>query len=281
MVKPEDTGFDPETTFNEGRELGQNEAEAALREEIYEMAESGMQPDEIEEALFSGDTDIYKPRRRGGKRKCSAKQWAKMPQICRGGGGGRRGRGRHPAMVYDPAPRGGYRAAAKRYYKKKGGAKGLIAGLRPLILPGSVVATVYDKYTERAVALKAAGAMNKDGTPVDGVFQALMYDIQNRPVTSVMDRMKTNASEIITPAILGVGLKYGAKKVKLHPKINQVASMGGDALIGVAIGKVISTWLDPPNNAPIKHATTTTMQPEQGIQMTQDIPMGHNPFEMR
>lgn len=289
--KQEDTGFDPETVFNEGRELGINEAEAALREQIEEMAEAGLQPDEIEQALFSGDTDIYKPRRRGarrggrGKRKCSAKQWAKMPQICRGsghGGGRRRTRSRSvraPAYVYDPAPRGGYRAAAgryygsaKRYYKKRGGAKGLVAGLRPLILPGSVLATVYGKYQDRAKALKAAGAKNKDGTPVDGVFQALMYDIQNRPTTSVMDRMKKNASEIFTPALMGVGLKYGAKKVKLHPKVNQVASMGGDALIGVAIGKVISTFLDPPNiPAPTRQPAIQVIQPA-GIEVQQLAP---------
>lgn len=255
--------IDPGTIFEEGAASGVAEFQEQLEEQL---AAEGMTQEEIE-AFF--DPAPRKGKRGHGKVKnCSAKQWKKMPQVC---SGNRR---------YDPAPRSKtmkrtayhnsasdymrvhhnwrpvtahsrrtYDPAPVKHHKK---AKGLIAGLKDLVLPGAVIATVYSKYVERATALKAAGAI-LDGKLVDGVFAALQYDLKNRPTSSIMDRMKTNASKILTPAILGVGVKYAAKKVKLHPKVNQVASMGGDGLIGNAIGTIISTILDPPNPSPVNN----------------------------
>lgn len=277
MTKEQDGVQTPEEiAFEEGVQYQLN-ADAEHREQtIDQLIDAGLDPEEVE-ALFDPAPRRGKGRR-GGKRKCSAKQWAKMPQICRGTKGAKVRTARHPVMVYDPAPRGGYRAAAGRYYKKKGGAKGLIAGLKPMVLPIAILGTVYQKYTERATALKAAGA--QIGTPphlVDGVLDAFMYDLKNRPTTSMMDRLKAKSGEIVTPAIIGMGLKYGAKKVKLHPKVNQVASIGGDAFIGAAIGKVISTILDPPNpitNAPPRREILIERPPAPAASVDTYVPYG-------
>lgn len=276
--KSEETGLNPETIFNEGYSFGQVEADELLREQIADelVTQGELSVDEAEELLFDPA-----PRRRGkrrGKIHCSPRQRATMPQICIGGGKSRR-QSYDPAprryrkrrgyrRTYDPAPVGGYRAAAKRYYRKKGGAKGLIAGLRPLVGPAVLIGTVYQKYSERAVKLKAENKM-LDGKLVDGWFMALMYDIKNRPTTSVMDRIKDNAGKIATPVILGVGVKYGAKKVRLHPKVNQVAGIGGEALIYHGIGNLINAILDPPD-----HMTQVQQsKPQIQIQSEQSIPM--------
>lgn len=287
----EDTGIDPETAFNEGRELGINEEAARLHEQIEQMAAAGMHPDEIEQALFSGDTDIYRPGRRpkgrgrggNGRRKCSAKQWAKMPQICRGTGGARVRTARHPVMVYDPAPRPRsryrYRTAAKKAY---GGAKARVKAEKTnlLIGGGAVLAALYAKYSKRVTALKAMGAV-LDGKPVDSIWKALMYDIKNRPTTPFMDRLGANAMEIATPIVGGVVAPYLVSMIPKVPEmVKNVVEKGSVAAIGYGVGNLIGTALDDINR-PVsvstgQQNTNTGLPTRQNIRAVQSTGMRVN-----
>lgn len=285
--EPEDTGFDPETVFDEGRSVGQSEADEQLREQIAEQLvfQGGFDADEVEELLFSDGTDVYAPRRgrryRGGhkgKRRCSAKQWAKMPQICRGQGGAKVRTARHPVMVYDTAPRRGrYRAAAKRYY---GGAKKRAKAEKTNLLfaGGAALTALYMKYSKRAADLKKADAQ-LDGKPVDGIWKALMYDLKNRPVTPFMDRLEANSTEIFAPLIGGIAAPYVVSMIpKVPTMVKDVVKKGSFAAVGYGVGNLIGTVLDDIDKpAPARQTRIQVQQPAPAMQAAPAMTYSGNP----
>lgn len=295
MVEPEDieqTGFDPEQIFNEGRSLGQEESEELLREQLFEgLVANGMDPDEVEQALYDPAPRKHRRGHKRGKVHCSAKQMAKMPQICKGS----RSKGRpydpaprkhhhydkipsHWRRTYDPAP---VRQAARRYGKR---AKGAIAGLKPFVLPGVTIGTFLMEYSKRASALKAAGTVNpKNGKPVTDIWSAIMYDIQNRPTTTFWSRFKDDAGVIVGSAVAGLALPYVAEMIPKGTKgkgtIKTVADVGGKALIGYGLGELIKDIFDPPtsNNPGVTQQTApmriVTQQVSQSAGMVAVPPM--------
>lgn len=246
--------YSPEEVFDSGVLTGEELAKEQLAEQL---AGQGFDESEIHEALYADGTDVFRPRkgRKGGKRHCSAKQLAKMPQICSNRNGAKRydpaprrsrsisvatasgarkiRKGRKPILVYDPAPK------AKRSYTKR--AKGLLGKLKPYALPGSAAVTFYAGYVQRTKDMEADPVTfkNDDGTPVKGMFQAIMWDINHFNSSDAMTRIQDNATSIIAPAVLG----YGVKEFKLGGKYS---SLAGDILMGLAAGTAAKTILDPP-----------------------------------
>jgi hypothetical protein len=284
MVKDE-LDFDPENIFEEGRSLGQEETDEAIREQLAsDLISAGQDVDEVEALLFDPA-----PRRKGsrkrGKINCSPRQRATMPQICKGSRSRRKYAPARPmshrfnpvsGSYYDPAPR---RSVTAKRTGGKRPAKGLIAGLKPLVLPAATLATIYMKYTDRATKLTAAGALNKDGTPVKGVFDAIMYDLQNRPTTKVIDRVKAQAGSIVAPALIGVATQYTTKKIKMNGKLKQAANLGAEGLIGMGIGNLINAILDPPDPVGgIKSQAGNVIQMVPAAQQTRSSTPSYIPY---
>ncbi len=240
--------FSPDETFDAGLAAGE---EIAREELAGQLAEQGFSVDDINEALYSEGTDIYRPKKghRRGKINCSAKQRATMPQFCKGGAARR---------VNDPAPKRHRRRGAVRRYdnptvtryvtrtkevaRKTGRkAKGMLSKLRKYALPGSAGITFLAAYSQRATEMEADPVTfkNTDGTPVKGMLQAIMWDVKNFKSADAMERVKTNAAGIITPAVIG----YGVKEFKIAGKYSGLA---GDLLMGFAAGTAAKVVLDPP-----------------------------------
>ncbi len=241
------TGDESPELFGAGISVGE---EIAREQLAGQLAEQGFNIEDINEALYSGDTDVYRPRKGRGRGKVnrSAKQRATMPQIRKGGAARR---------VHDPAPKRHHRRAGRRYdnpivtryvtrtkeVARRGGrkAKGILGKLRKYALPGSAGITFLAAYSQRATEMEADPVTfkNADGTPVKGMLQAIMWDVKNFKSADAMERVKTNAAGIITPAVIG----YGVKEFKVAGKYSGLA---GDLLMGFAAGTAAKVILDPP-----------------------------------
>lgn len=266
----QDQGYNnPEEFFNEGVIAGQELGESQTQERLADqLIDEGFDPDEVNELLYDPAPRSHKGYRKG-KRSCSAKQWAKMPQICKGSK-----TSSHHSRYADPAPRRGRKGVSRRYdpapysttarkYGKK--AKGMLTKLRPIVMPAAAGLTFYTAYTTRAKALFATAKI-----PKDSVYEAIKYDLSYLDANAAVDRLQAKASGIITPAIIGTILKYGKQYV--DPKLRAPMDVTGDALIGMAIGTGFKILLDPPiqNSPPCPQAQAQTQaQVQAQIQAAQ------------
>jgi len=251
MENNENGEYSPEEVFDSGVLTGEEIAKEQLAEQL---AEQGFDESDIHEALYSDGTDVFRPKRgkKRGKINCSAKQRATMPQICKNGssrkydpaprknrptvaavsGARKIKHGRKPILVYDPAPK-------KTSYRKR--AKGILGKIRPYALPGAAGVTFFAAYVQRTKDMEADPITfkNDDGTPVKGMFQAIMWDINHFNSSDAMTRIQDNATAIIAPAAVG----YAVKEFKIGGKYS---SLAGDILMGIGAGTAAKTILDPP-----------------------------------
>lgn len=243
MTEFEETGLDPEHIFNEGQVAGQLDLQEQLGARLQD--ELGLSPEETQ-ALF----DPAPRRGRKGKRgkvNCSAKQMAKMPQICKGVKSIRRAKSGRTSVgrTYDPAPRNPGRVARVTNRVRRR-ASGMVNRVLPYVPLAVGAGTFYSLYSTRATDLKAAGKLNKDGTPVDGVVDAIMYDINNYTAnggtTGSIDRLKDELPGIIIPLIAGFAVSAGTRGTR-YSKYGNVANKSLVAYAAAVAGKAI---LDPP-----------------------------------
>jgi hypothetical protein len=267
-----DPGEIPEdATFDEGLEVGmQLEADKYrdLQDEIESrlVSESGMSPEEAQ-AFF----DPAARRRHRGKVHCSAKQRAKMPQICKG-------------SRYDPAPRRHKKSKSKRYTKRttvvhktydpashkrryrythKSRGRGRRYDPAPMKTSTNIMNAVvkftppvvglglfYTKYNDRLTALKGIGAKNQNGTPVASIVDAIMYDIYNwntaGGLSGASTRIKADLVWILGTLIGGPVLEQLTKRTryaKAGQLVGRSAMWAGGAL-------ALKDLLDPPLVSP-------------------------------
>lgn len=251
MARQEEPGFDPEGIFNEGVKYQAEQDDTLLREQIADELEAqGIHPDDIEQALFSDGSDLYAPRRgRRSKRRTSRKR---------------------ARRAYDPAPRGGYREAARRYGRR---AKGTLIKVKKYAAVGGAGLSFIGIYTKRAADLKAQGAM-LNGKVVDGIIDAIQYDLKNFDTTNSMNKLKSNVGEIATPAVLG----WAVKETKI---LGKYSGLAGDLLIGAAGGIALATALDDKPQARTMAIQQTVSQAQAtNTQMAATMPQGSNPFAL-
>jgi len=259
MDRQDEIGFDPEQIFNEGTIAGQADLQAQLRDRL--QAELNLSQDEVE-ALFDPAPRRHRRGHKRGKINCSAKQRATMPQICKGASSGRKTRRharRSAVRTYDPAPSKTMQTVRRAGSRVKRRASGVVNKVLPYVPLIVGAGTFYSLYSTRATDLKAAGKLNKDGTPVDGVIDAIMYDINNYsvPITSgggggtagSIERVKGELPSIIGSLIGGFAISAATKGTK-YSKYGDVANKSLMAYAAAVTGKAI---LDPPiNGAPVR-----------------------------
>ena len=282
MTEQYETGLDPNEIFNEGaaaeRSHLQDELSARLQSDL------GLSPEEAE-ALF--DPRPRKHKGRKGKRACTAKQWAKMPQICSGS--------RHKARRYDPAPDprprhrrsrrydpdpapSRYTTKVRKYAKQaKGTVSKLMDKVEPYIPVGVGVLTFYSLYQTRLDALKLAGRLNKDGTPVATVIDAIMYDINNwsaaAPIggggmTGAIDRLQANWGPILGGVLGGLVVDEFSRDTKFS-KMGRIA---GKSLVAYGAAQAAKSILDPPTTSglPVRRINGTVTQ-GQAVQASNGV----------
>lgn len=184
------------------------------------LIDAGHDPDDVEELLYDPA-----PRRRGKKYK--ARRSSRVQRV------------RAPTYVYDPAPK-------KRKVTARRTRKGVLAKLKPYVLPGTAGVTFYAAYLARATELFNAGTIAKND-----VFLAIQYDIMHLDANAAMGRLQTNAINIATPAI-------GGFLVKTTHIAGKWSGVLGDLLYGFAVGTGAKVVLDPPVNAPAARRSTAT-----------------------
>ncbi len=240
MTEELETGFDPEHIFNEGQVAGQLDLQEQLGARLQD--ELGLTPEETQ-ALF--DPAPRKGKKRG-KVNCSAKQWAKMPQICKQTGRPIKAHhARHAVRSYDPAP-GKVTQAAHRVKRRTSGMVNKVLPYVPVLVGAGAF---WSLYSARATELKTAGKLNSNGTPVNGVIDAIMYDINNYTAnggtTGSIDRIKANLPTILGSLIGGFAIGAATKGTK-YSKYGDVANKSLMAY-GAAVG--LKAILDPPLNS--------------------------------
>lgn len=220
MTKTKEAGLDPEKIFNEGTIAGQSGLHEQLGGRL--QAELGLSPGEVE-ALFDPAP--------------------------------RRGRGRKASRKYDPAPRRGHKArrydpapSRARQYVAKAKAGKILNKIMPYIPVGVGLVTFVSLYQTRADELKAAGKLNKDGTPVAGVVDAFMYDINNFSanggMSSASDRLMASWKEILG----GVGGGLAVKELSKNTKYAKYGSLAGKSLVAIGAAYAGKAFFDPPIN---------------------------------
>lgn len=176
----------------------------------YEAAISDHQYDEIDDDYDEEALYDPAPRRRRKHITVSQAQGARKVR-----------KGRKPVLVYDPAP------APRRRARNGKPRRSLMGKLKSWILPVVALGTFYSGYTKRAKDL------NKT------VIDAITYDVENFDSGEAVERLKTNAVEIATPGVAGYAVKASGIG-------GQYGKMLGDALMGVSVGSLAKTILDPP-----------------------------------
>ena len=289
MKEFEDTGLDPEMIYIEG----QNDLQAQLEERM--QTELNMSPGEVQ-ALFDPAPRRGKGRRKGGgKINCSAKQRATMPQICKGSGSKKSVRTFDPAPKsrrhkrrasrrYDPAPQSRYvvikqkaRRGAKR--AKTAGAK-LFNKLEPYIPVGVGIGALYSLYNTHLTELKAAGKLNKDGTAVTTIIDAVMYDINNwttvgNGMTGASTRLQDHWKEILGGVIGGLVVQEGTKGTKY----SKYGKLAGNSLMAIGGAYAVKAILDPPVQAgnPVRQVSQSVKTISHPIQIAQQ---NYKPIQM-
>lgn len=261
--QPEDTGFNPELIFEEGRVAGEELASSALRESIEGQLEGlGLEQDEIE-ALFDPA-----PRRKGkhrrGKIHCSKRQRETMPQICKD-------------KAYDPAAKkhhnwarvsGHYRRtfdpAPLREEVRRGGrkAKDLLTKLtKNEMAVGGVagVGTFLALYNTRAGVLKTSGAKLKDGSAVDGMLKAIQYDFEqfeaNGGFSAIPDRLQAAWKPILGYGLGGLVVRNVVAEY-VPKNYKKLAVVIGDVMMGIAGGYTLKAGIDEADSKTIQRANT-------------------------
>lgn len=258
MTEPEVPGqeIDPETYFNEGFATGQETAADDLREQIAdELDDAGFDPDEIDQALFTGDTDIYSPRRRKHrKHRKHAKQYDPAPR-----------RGRKKSRKYDPAP--------KRRSRKVGTkVKGMLGKFKDYAFPVAAGGSFIMQYAARADTLKAAGSITTGGYA--GILKAIQWDISHFNASDAMTRVSSNLSTIGVPLIGGYLVKtVGGGMVKGGIE-RDVIEIAGDLLMGYGTALGVKRVLDPPVTM-VRQLDRGTMRHVQQPQMQMQQPQIH------
>lgn len=278
MTEFEETGLDPETIYIEG----QNDLQAQLEERMQN--EFNMIPGEVQ-ALF--DPAPRRGKGRKGKRCGTAKQHAKMPQmfptVCASGKSPRKaGRGKkQSARRYDPAP---VRQNVTRYVTvtkekvRKGTKKAKSAGtklfnkLEPYIPVGVGIGALYSLYNTHLTELKAAGKLNKDGTPVASIIDAVMYDINNwstvgNGMTGASTRLQEHWKEILSGVLGGLVVQEGTKGTKY----SRTGKVAGRSLMAIGGAYAIKAILDPPVQAgnPVRQVSQSVQRVQTQYQSAQ------------
>jgi len=271
----ENTGLDPEITFNEGVAAGQFNLQAQLEERM--QTELNMSPEEVQ-ALFDPAPRIGKGRK--GKRCGTAKQHAKMPQmfptVCDGKSPRKaRGERRQSARRYDPAPlrqNVTREVTVTKERARKAGRKARSAGTKlynkvePYIPVGVGIGALYSLYNTHLTELKTAGKQNKDGTPVATIIDAVMYDINNwstigNGMTGASTRLQEHWKEILGGVLGGLVVQEGSKGTKY----SRAGKVAGKSLMAIGGAYAIKAILDPPVQAgnPVRQAVSQPVRTYQ------------------
>ncbi|KPQ42194.1 MAG: hypothetical protein MPEBLZ_03244 [Candidatus Methanoperedens nitroreducens] len=239
ILEQNETDFD----FEVGHETGTQET---LEDVEQRLIDAGHDPEEVEELLYDPA-----PRHHKGKKKQRSHR-SRTQHV------------RSPAYVYDPAPR------KRKVTAKRTGKKGTLAKLKKFAIPGAAGLTFYGGYVKRAEELFTAGKITEKS-----VFKAIEYDFKNFNGTDAMNRVKSQAGEIIAPVAVG----WGIKETKILGKYSGIAA---DLLTGFGIGVGAKAILDPPiTNAGAAKNLITVKKPDcpgckdQGPQMQMTA---YNPY---
>jgi len=131
----------------------------------------------------------------------------------------------------------------------------------PYVVGGGVL---YSLYSTHANELKAAGALNQDGTPVNGVYDALKYDLNNWStlgggLTGAGTRIQDHWKEILGGAVGGLVVQEASRGTKY----GKVGSIAGKSAMAIGAAYLIKALLDPPVNGqtPVRQPVRTIYQP--------------------
>ncbi len=131
--------------------------------------------------------------------------------------------------MYDPAPK-------KRKITARRTKKGVLAKLKPWVLPATAGVTFYSAYVTRATDLFNQGLITKND-----VFEAISYDVTHLDANAAMTRLSENAVNIATPLVGG----FLVKETNIAGKHSGIIA---DVLYGLGIGMGGKALLDPPIN---------------------------------